>query len=100
MAFCNQKSDYSTRIPSLYGSPALICGFVQDSQQRLVLWVPALTGGFCMQNSDFRTRITSPYGFQTSPMAFACKTATLAPELLVSMSSDLTCRFVHAKHRD
>ena len=49
------------------------------------LWIPALIYGFCMQNRDFRTRITSLYGSQPSFMAFACKTATLGPELPVSM---------------
>ena len=39
-----------------------------------------------MQNSDLRTRDTSLYGSQTSPkFFFAFKTATLAPELQVSM---------------
>ena len=39
----------------------------------------------CIQNSDFSIRITSLYGSQPSSVAFACKTATLAPELQVSM---------------
>ena len=38
-----------------------------------------------MQNSDFWIRIRSLYGSQTTPMVFAFKTATLAPELQVSM---------------
>ena len=33
-------------------------------------------------------------------MAFACKTATLGPELEVTMGPRLTCRFVHEKQRD
>ena len=38
-----------------------------------------------MQNSDFWIRITSLYGSQPSLMVFAIKTATLGPELQVSM---------------
>ena len=39
----------------------------------------------CIQNSDFSVRITSLYVSQPSYVAFACKTATLGPELKVSM---------------
>ena len=38
-----------------------------------------------MQNSDFFIRFTCLYGSQPSFVVFACKTATLAPELQVSM---------------
>ena len=31
---------------------------------------------------------------------YAYKTATLGPDLQVSIGPDLTCHFVHAKHRD
>ena len=79
---------------------------------------------FGIQNSNFRTRIASLYGSQLSSAVFAFKTATLPPELLVSMGPsphlwflhakqrlfdqnykslwvpDLTCRFMHAKLRD
>ena len=41
--------------------------------------------GFCKQNSGFRTGISSLNGSQTSPTFFPLKTATLAPELQVSM---------------
>ena len=44
---------------------------------------------FCMQKSDFRAWITSLYRFQTSPMFFCIQTATLAPELQVSMGPSL-----------
>ena len=40
---------------------------------------------FCNQNGDFSTRIASLCGSQPSFVAFACKTATLGPELQVSM---------------
>ena len=42
-----------------------------------------------MQNSGFWIRITSLYGSQPSFVAFACKTATLGPELQVSMGPRL-----------
>ena len=62
--------------------------------------VPALTGCFCMQNSDFRTSITSLYVSKTSRMFFfAFKTATLAPELQVSMGLALICGYVHSQQR-
>ena len=38
-----------------------------------------------MQNSVISTRITSLNGSQTSFVVFACKTATLGPDLQVSM---------------
>ena len=40
-----------------------------------------------MKNSDFWIRITSLYGSQPSFVVFACKTATLGPELQVSKGS-------------
>ena len=42
-----------------------------------------------MQNSVISTRITSLNGSQPSSMAFACITATLGPELQVSMGHRL-----------
>ena len=62
------------------------------------LWVPALICGFFMQNCDFSVRITSLYGSQTSPF-FTFKTATLAPELQVSICPSphlLVCAFTTA----
>ena len=41
---------------------------------------------FCMQNNAISVRITSLYGSQPTFLVFACKTATLGPELQVSMS--------------
>ena len=40
-----------------------------------------------MQNNDFWIRNTSLYGSQSSFVAFPCKTATLGPELQVSVGS-------------
>ena len=39
----------------------------------------------CMQNNVISIRITSLYVSQPSYVAFACKMATLGPELQVSM---------------
>ena len=38
-----------------------------------------------MQNSAFSTRIASLYKSQLSSVVFACKTAPIVPELLVSI---------------
>ena len=82
MYFCIQKSDFSSTIANLYGS--------QPSSVVL-----------CIHNSDKMTRINSLYESQTSPMFFfAFKTATLAPELQVSMGPGTHLLFVHAKQRD
>ena len=40
---------------------------------------------FCIQNSDFSTRIASLYCSEPSSVVLAFKTATLGPELQVSM---------------
>ena len=103
--FCMQNFDFWTRITSLYGSQT---------------WPVIL----CMYNSVLNIRNTSLYGSQPSPVVFAFKTSWLASELLVSMGPrphdwfldakqrrldrnskslwvpNITCRFVHAKHRD
>ena len=61
---------------------------------------PDITYGFCTQSSDFSTRITSLYVPQPSFVAFACKTATLGPELHVSMGPrPHLCFFLHSKQR-
>ena len=103
--FCMQNSAFWTRVTSLYGSHA---------------WPVVL----CMYNSGLNIRITSLYGSQPSSVVFACKTAWLASESLVSMGPsphvwfldakqrlmdqnnkslrvpDTTCRFVLVKQRD
>ena len=53
-----------------------------------------------MQNGVISTRYSSLYRAQPLSVVFACKTAPFVPELQVSMVSNLTCRFVHAKQRD
>ena len=61
-----QNIDFWTRITSLCGPQT--CPFV-----------------LCMYNSVLSIRNTCLYWSQTSSVVFACKTARLAPELLVSM---------------
>ena len=96
--FWMQNSDYRTRITSL-------CRWIDP------------TCGFCMQNSDFWTRVTSLYGSQTwlfillniritslygsqpSSVVFACKTAWLASESLVSIGPSPHVWFMDAKQR-
>ena len=51
----------------------------------LVYWSQPSSVVLFIQNSDFSIRNTSLYGCQSSIVAFACKTATLGPELQVSM---------------
>ena len=75
-----QNSDFRTRITSLSGS--------QTS--------PMVFG---IQNCDFSTRIASLYWSQPSSAVFAFKTATLAPELLVSMDPSPHLWFLLAKER-
>ena len=105
LRFLHTKQRVLARITSLYGSqtsPALLCN----------------------QNCLICTRISSLYWFQPTSVVFACKTAWLASESLVSMGPsphvwfldakqrlldpnnkslwvpDITCRFVHAIQRD
>ena len=63
--------------------------WMQNSMLRrrmtLVYWSQPSSLVLCIQNSDFSNRNTSLYGSQPSFAPFACKTATLGPELLVSM---------------
>ena len=109
-SFCNQNSNFRTKITSLYGSQPSFVTFTWKTatfgSELQVSMGPALICGFCMQNSNFMTRITSLSGSQTSPMVFCLqksvistslhgsqtspvvlclKTAWLAPELLFSM---------------
>ena len=108
--------------------PDTTCHFVHAKQLDYHLkyyspWVSALLCGFCMQNSVFWTRITSLYGSQTWPVVlgmyisvfssrntslywpktssvvFACKTAWLAPELIVSVGPSPHVLFLNAKQR-
>ena len=80
MAFCIQKSVFSTRIPSLNVSKASPISL-------------------CMQNNVISIRITSLYRSQPKSVVFAFKTATLAAELQVSMGPSPHLWFLHAKQR-
>ena len=80
MTFCIHNSDVSTRINSLYGS--------QTSPVVL-----------CTQNNVISIGNTSLYGTQPSFAGFACKTATLGPELQVSMDPRPHLCFLHSKQR-
>ena len=75
-----QKSDFSTRIASLYGT--------QTSP--IVLR---------MQTNVISIRISSLYGSQPSSVVFAFKTAPLAPDLHVSMGPSPHLWVLHAKQR-
>ena len=48
-------------------------------------WSQTTPVDLCMQNSVLSVRITSLYTFRPSSVFFACKTATLGPELEVPM---------------
>ena len=64
-----------------------------------VYWSQLSSVVLCIQNSDFSIRITSLSGSQPTFVAFACKTATLGPELLVSMGPRPYQLFLHSKQR-
>ena len=90
VVLCIHNSDIMTRINSLYGSqssPVVLC--MQNSM--ISTRNTSLHGSqtspviLCMQNIVISTRITSLYWCQPSFVVFACKTATLGPELQVSM---------------
>ena len=51
----------------------------------IVYWFQLSSVVLCIQNSDYSIRMTSLDGSQPSFVAFACKRATLTPELQVSM---------------
>ena len=89
VALCIQNSDFSIRITSLYGSQTSpvdlwMQNSVLRSRMTLVYWSQPSSVVLYIQNSVFNIRITSLYGSQPSFMAFACKPATLGPELQVS----------------
>ena len=110
---CIQNSDFSIRITSLSGSQSSFVDFAcktatlgpelqvsmgprpnlcfLHSKQRLwhqnckSLWVQDLTCRFVHEKNVIRITITSLYGSQPSFVVFACTTATLRPELQVSI---------------
>ena len=90
VVLCIQNSDFSFRISSLFWSQTSpvdlwMQNSVLTSRMTLVYWSQPSSVVLCIQNSIFSIRITSINGSQSSFVAFACKTASLGPELQVSM---------------
>ena len=116
-----QNSDFSTRIASLYGSqPAsVVFAFKTETlapelqiskgpsshlcfllaKQRLLgqfislYWSQTTAVVLLMPNNVISIRITSLFGSLSSSVLFACKTATMGPELHVSMGPRPHLRF-------
>ena len=102
--FCKQNSNFRTRINSLYASQTshiVLC--MQNNV--ITTWITSLHGSqtslgvLCMQKNVISIRITSLHGSQPSSVVFACKTATLASETLVSMGPSTHLLFLHTKQR-
>ena len=96
-----QNSAFRIRITSLYGSQiSPVDLWMQNSVLRtrmtLVYWSQPSSVVLCIQKRDFSIRLTSLYGSQPSFVDFACKTATLGPELQVSMGPRLHLCFLHS----
>ena len=129
IVLCMQYSMISTRNTSLFGfQPSSVVLCIQNSDRTTtiahVFGSQTSPVAFCIQNNVPSFRNTSLYGSQPLSVGCACKTASLASELLVSMGPsphlwflhskprlldqtnkslrvpDLTCHFVHAKQRD
>ena len=87
---CMQNSDFRTTLTSLYGSQTSSVVLSTHNTvlntriKRLYLFQPSPVV-LCMQNSDFRARIRGPCGSKTPPVGFACKTAPSGPEWQVSI---------------
>ena len=90
VVLCIRNSDIMTRINSLHRSqtsPVVLC--MQNSV--ISTWITSLHGSqtspvvLCMQNNVISIRITSLYGSQPAFEFFSCKTASLGPEIQVSM---------------
>ena len=80
----------SIRITSLYGShTSPVDLWMRNSMLRsrmtIVYWSQPLSKVFCIQNNVFSIRMTCLYGSQLSSVVCAFTTATLWPELRVSM---------------
>ena len=126
--FFIQKSDFSSRIASLYGSqPASVVLCIRNSDimtrntilhgsqtspvilcmQNSVIspWITSLHGSqtspvvLCIQNKVISIRITSLYWSQPAFEVFSCKTASLGSEIQVSMGPRPHLWFLHWKER-
>ena len=97
------NSDIMFRITSLYGSQISPVDLWMEnnvliSRKKLVYLSQPSSDVLCMQNSVISTRITSLHGSQPwFVFFFACKTATLGPELQVSMGPRLHLWFFSFK---
>ena len=94
MVFCIHNSDIMTWINSLYApqtSPVVLCRQNSVIRIRITSLHGSQTSPFvlCMQNNVISIKSTSLYGSQPSFVAFAYKTATLGPELQVSIGPRL-----------
>ena len=84
--------------------PHLTCRFVRENSvisTRITSLHRSRTSPvvLCMQNNVISFRKTSLYASQPSSVVFACKTATLGPELQVSMDPSPHLWFLHSKQR-
>ena len=99
-----QNSDFWNRITSFYGfqpSSVVLCGENSDFRTKIAYLYGSKTSPviLCRQNSVPSIRITSLYESQPSSVVFGCKTATLGPDLQVSMGPSPHLWFLHAKRR-
>ena len=104
LSFCEYKTAWlaSDLLVSMGPSPHRCCLHLnKDFWSRITSLYWSLTSPvvLCLQNSVIRIRITSPCGSHTSPVVFACKTAWLASELLVSLGPSPHLWFLHVKQR-
>ena len=88
--FCMQNSVISNWITSLSGSqPSSVVlsthNSVPSTRIKSLYGFQPSPVVLCLHNSDFNTWIASLYGSQPSSVVFACKTATLGPDLQVCM---------------
>ena len=102
--FWIQNSVFSIRIASLYGSQpssVVLCTHYSVIMTRINSLYGSQTSPVivCMQNNEINIRITSLYGSQPSSVVFACKIATLWPELQVSIGPSPHMWFLNSKQR-
>ena len=99
-----QNSDFWNRITSFYGfqpSSVVLCVENGDFRSKIACLYRSKTSPVILwrQNSVPSIRITSLYEPQPSFVVFGCKTATLGPDLQVSMCPCPHLWFLHAKQR-
>ena len=104
VVLCTRNSDIMTRINSLCGSltsPDALCmqNGVISTRNTCLHESQTSPVDLCMQKKVISTRIASLYGSQASSVVFACKSATLAPELQISKGPSSHLCFLLAKQR-